>query len=718
MNKRRPESPQAASLREQAEKAFREMLDSSLENLDALSPETLFASLHELRVHQIELEMQNEDLRRAKEELDTSRARYFDLYDLAPVGYCTVDEKGLILEANLTATALLRVERGALVGRGLSDFISKEGQDLYYLCRKNLLNARQPQECDLPMVRHDGTAFFAHLNFTVARAENGEPVCRVALVDVTAGKRTEEKIMRQDALINSLLDSIPDIVFFKNLEGACLGCNTAFAEFMGRPKNEIVGKAGHELFDKQVADIFQEQDRQMMAGRKPRHNEEWVTYPDGRKALMDTMKTPYWGADGELIGLLGISRDITERKMVEKELKTARDVAESAVQAKSEFLATMTHELRNPLCGILGFAELLADTTHDDKQQSFIEAIRDSGNHLLSLINDVLDFSSIEKGSLTIHSASFDLARLVKAASDSVRKSADDKGIAFHYDVAATVPEQITGDERRIRQILINLLANAVRFTSDGSVSLRVTRFRKFLDFSVKDTGIGISSEALARLFQLFTQADSTINQKYGGTGIGLAISQCLAEDMGGSISVISVPGKGSTFTFRLPLEAPAGGIASAPSHLLTGTDVASPSSPCAKTPARTALLPVLVVEDDRSNSLMVGKMLTSLGYHVEFVTSGAEAIEAFLPGKYSAILMDLRMPVMDGLVATEKIREIELVTGYHVPIIAFTAQAMRGARGRCLAAGMDDFLSKPFKKKELAAKLACVFRQECHHSG
>ena len=675
---------------------------------------------------------------------------------------------------------------------------------------------------------------------TASERGNGGPGCRIVLIDVTAHKAAEEESMRQASQLNSLLDSDPDIVFFKNAEGVYLGCNPPFVEFVGRPKNEIVGKTDHDLFDRQVADFFREQDRQMLAGRNPRHNEEWVTYPDGRKALLDTLKTPHWSPDGELIGVLGISRDITEHKRVEAALarsaerltlateagevgiwdydiandrlvwdnqmfplygitandftgayeawtagvhpedrergdaeiqmalraekefntefrvlwpdgsihniralaKVKRDAsgtplrmigtnwniterkkaeetllrinrrlaeatakAERAAAAKSEFLATMTHELRNPLSGILGFAEILADTPLNDEQQSYTERIRESGVHLLALINDVLDFSSIEAGTLAIHPVPFDLAHLVKSSSDIVRKSAADKGLAFHCDVAAGVPAQITGDERRIRQILINLLANAVKFTSDGSVSLRVTGSGEFLKFSVEDTGLGISSEALARLFQLFTQADSTISQKYGGTGIGLAVSQRLSEAMGGSISVVSAPGKGSTFTFRFPLEVPAGGMP--PSHLFIGADGASPSSPSVEMPVRPDGLPVLVVEDDRTNALLVGKILKGLGYRAEFAANGVEAVEAFAPGKYLAILMDLRMPVMNGFEAVAIIRSRE--SGSRVPIIALSANIMPNSREIYLAAGMDDFLTKPFKKEELAAKLANV---------
>jgi len=570
------------SLRQKAEAHFREREELSSENLDALSPESMRTILYELRVHQIQLEMQNEDLRRAQADLNASRARYFDLYDLAPVGYCSVSEKGLILEANLTAATLLHRERDALVGKGLANFISKGDQELYYLCRKKLLDTRQPQECDLQMVRPDSTAFFAHLEITVASDENGEPVCRIALIDVT------------------------------------------------------------------------------------------------------------------------------DRKMAEKELKTAKTAAESATRTKSEFLAMMTHELRTPLNGMMGFSELLSDTPLNDEQREYAQTISSSGEHLLSIINDILDFSSMENGRLYLHSAPFSIAGLLESSILSVRKSAIEKGLDLLSETGSGVPELMTSDERRVRQILINLLGNAVKFTSAGSVVLRFAAStsgnQPAVDFSVEDTGLGISAEALGRLFQPFTQASSAIGRSFGGTGLGLSISRRLAEAMNGTVTVTSTLGKGSIFTLRLPLEVPAGGMASVPSHLFIGADGASPSSPSAEPLAR----PVLVVDDDRASGVVAVKMLQNLGHRVEFVTNGAEAIEAFSPGKYSAIFMDVAMPVMDGLDATGKIREIEAASGCHVPIIAFTAQAMIGERERCLAAGMDDYLSKPFKKDEIAAKLAC----------
>ena len=415
-----------------------------------------------------------------------------------------------------------------------------------------------------------------------------------------------------------------------------------------------------------------------------------------------------WDAQGKAVRLVGIHSDISERKAMESKLSAALDRAESATRAKSEFLAMMTHELRTPLNGLMGFSELLSDTPLNDEQREYAQTISSSGEHLLSIINDILDFSSMENGRLYLHSAPFSIAGLLESSILSVRKSAIEKGLVLHSETGSGVPELMTSDERRVRQILINLLGNAVKFTSAGSVVLRFAAStsgnQPAVDFSVEDTGLGISAEALGRLFQPFTQASSAIGRSFGGTGLGLSISRRLAEAMNGTVTVTSTLGKGSIFTLRLPLEVPAGGMASVPSHLFIGADGASPSSPSAEPLAR----PVLVVDDDRASGVVAVKMLQNLGHRVEFVTNGAEAIEAFSPGKYSAIFMDVAMPVMDGLDATGKIREIEAASGCHVPIIAFTAQAMIGERERCLAAGMDDYLSKPFKKDEIAAKLAC----------
>ena len=364
----------------------------------------------------------------------------------------------------------------------------------------------------------------------------------------------------------------------------------------------------------------------------------------------------------------------------------------------------MSHELRTPLNGVLGFAELLATSPLDDEQMNYVKIISESGNHLLDIVNDILDFSSIEKGTLRLKSGPVVVSSLLESSCLPVRKAAAEKGLDFRCEVAADVPEQIRGDAQRIRQILINLIGNAVKFTGQGSIVLRVARApaggREHLDFSVRDTGPGIQPEALGSLFEPFTQGDSTLHRPHEGTGLGLAISQRLAEAMEGTISVDSSPEKGSAFTLRIPTEG-----TEDPS--IEAHDFAAESVlPRACGPPDPDGGPVLVVEDDRENSFLAGKILEALGHRAEFASNGREAVQAFAPGKFSAILMDMHMPVMDGLTATRRIRELEAGAGSHVPIIALTANVMPGDSERCFAAGMDAYLGKPFKKADLADKL------------
>ena len=402
-----------------------------------------------------------------------------------------------------------------------------------------------------------------------------------------------------------------------------------------------------------------------------------------------------------LEGIAGHIGEALMRKKAEADRNEALCRAEAAAHAKSEFLAVMSHELRTPLNGVLGCAGILFDSPLDDEQKSFVRMISSSGEHLLSLVNNILDYASMEHGALPILDAPFVIADLVEFSCQTIRQTAEEKGIGLECEIAPDVPEQILGDERRLRQILINLLNNAVKFTSKGSVVLRIAPamdgLRWFLDFSVEDSGIGISPETLARLFQPFTQGDSKMNRAYGGTGLGLSISKHLAEAMGGSLTVVSTPGKGSTFTFRFPLKfSPADSRPGCPDKPNVGT---LPGAP------------VLVVDDLENSRKLVGKVLQNLGYSAEFAANGDEAIKAFAPGKYAAILMDMAMPGMDGLVATRRIREIEITAGGHVPIIALTANVFAGVSEQCIAAGMDDFLGKPFTKEQLSALLGRLAR-------
>jgi len=544
--------------------------------------------------------------------------------------------------------------------------------------------------------RKDGASFPVDYASTPIYKQGRLVGAAITFSNITGRKQAEEVMRERETHLEAILEAAADGILAVDNNGKVLRANQRFAEIWRIP--ESLMKRGD---DRALLDFVQAQLSDPNSFLKTVQSlytsdagvMDTLSFKDGR--FFERYSFPMI-MDGIRIGRVWSFRDVTMRKSMESKLGEARLHAETVAAAKSEFLAEMSHELRSPLNGILGFSELLSCSPLDDEQKEYARTITDSGNHLLAVVNDILDFSSLEKGALTIHSAPLAIAGLVESSALAIRKAAAEKGIAFRCEVASGVPEQIAGDERRIRQILINLLGNAVKFTASGSVVLRIAAAsaggRPALDFSVEDTGPGISRESLGHLFKPFSQADPTTNRQFGGTGLGLAISKHLAEAMDGSLSVVSTPGQGSTFTFLLPLSSP---VSSAPPTPVS-------EDPVPSTPGHHL---VLVVEDDRASSRLAGKMLQNLGYRTEFAAHGAEAVEAFAPGKFFAVFMDMAMPVMDGLEATKKIRELE--SGPRVPIIALTANVMLGDRERCLAAGMDDFLSKPFKQEDLAAKLA-----------
>jgi signal transduction histidine kinase/ActR/RegA family two-component response regulator len=387
------------------------------------------------------------------------------------------------------------------------------------------------------------------------------------------------------------------------------------------------------------------------------------------------------------------------------EMQEAKESAEKASRAKSEFVSRMSHELRTPLNAILGFGELLGAEELSHSQMNYVGLINSSGKHLMDLINAVLDHAKIEAGGLSLEHIAFDLAATVAEVNAIVAPRASAKGLAYDTTVSPQLPQWVAGDPTRLRQILINLLINAIKFTERGTVDLRVAAEDGKLHFAVRDSGMGMDPQALARLFQPFSQGDDSITRKFGGTGLGLLISRELILAMGGDIHVESAPGAGTCFWFWLPLQAVEPPVA----QPQVGPAVPGPAA--AHAPVAEAVGgKVLLVDDNHVNQKLAGAMLQRLGLAFDLASNGVHAVERVAHHPYAVVLMDMEMPEMDGVTATRRIREREgLLELARVPIVAMTANAMQEDRQRCLDAGMDGYISKPVNLNALQTELRRV---------
>jgi len=443
---------------------------------------------------------------------------------------------------------------------------------------------------------------------------------------------------------------------------------------------------------------------------------EWrIITPSGKLKWLQANSRPLLRENGD-IAWHGVLMEVTARKQTEIALAEAKEAAEAATKAKSAFLANMSHEIRTPMNGVLGMAQLLETTELTEEQADFVKTIKDSGEALLVVINDILDFSKIESGQLAIEAQSFNLTEVVSAVYRLLQPQAVEKQINLKYEIAPDIPKIVIGDSIRLRQILLNLVGNAVKFTQYGEVYLSVTgqaspEFNKAdsnqyqLILTIADTGIGIKSDRLKQLFQPFTQADDSISRKYGGTGLGLAISKRLVELMGGTIWVESfgqIGGKsplgweskfetqGSRFSFMIAVLIPE----TLPEAIAPLQSSSAKEGLIDRRIAEKFPFNILLVEDNQVNQIIANLMLKKLGYQIHIVNNGLEALQALKEQAYNLIFMDIQMPIMDGLTATKLIREIYAEAP--IKIVAVTANVMDGDRQACLDVGMDDYIGKP----------------------
>jgi len=689
--------------------------------------------------------------------------------------------------------------------------------------------------------RADGQAIFVQVIKSPVRDSRGEVVGTQAVFwDVTERVVAERALRDSEQRLQSILDNTTAVVYVKDLEGRYLLVNRSYEKLFGVRRGQVAGNTDFDFFPREAAESFRVNDRRLAESGCPLEFEEIAPDATGPRTYI-SVKVPLRDTEGKVYATCGISTDITERKRFEEQLQRAKDAAEAANRAKSAFLANMSHEIRTPMNGVIGMSELLLQSQVAPDQREYLELLRDSAYSLMTVINDVLDFSKIEAGRLELDPHAFSIRDCLGDCMKSLALRAHGKGLELICRIRPDVPDALQGDSARLRQIIVNLVGNAVKFTERGEVVLDIaladaaddasTSSGPRLAFSVSDTGIGIPAEKRESIFQAFEQADTSTTRKYGGTGLGLSISARLVELMGGSLSVESTPGRGSTFRFAIPfglaegmppdvrgepaalaglaalivddnavnrrllvellqswrmepvaveggqaaLEALAAAAEAGRPFALVLLDANMPDvdgftvaerlqaqpnfpqatvmmltsgdrpgdvancrrlgiaahllkpikqselldailtalgAPIPHLPAAASIatqreagkrpLQILVVEDSPVNQRLAVGLLEKWGHAVTVAGNGYEGLDALERGQFDLVLMDVQMPELDGLQAAAIIRQRESQRGGHVRIVATTAHAIKGDRERCLQSGMDGYLSKPIRPREL----------------
>ncbi len=647
------------------------------------------------------LTQSNQNLRQSRQELKRSEHFLQQLLDNIPNGVFWMDANSRILGGNHTFLHGMGFKvNGDLIGGdlGSSDLPEESRNSLEAMNRRALQDTQGLLGVESRIQLGNGSERHLLSNLVPIKVEQGRPGLLGVHTDITVLKQAEAVRREHDHRYRELVDNLPSPTIIH--QGGCFTyCNRTAAVLLGfDDPAELIGRDVLDFVHPDDHAIVMAKAEQIMAAGSSQDNlEERVLRRDGEiRSVEATPLRIYF--EGEH-SILEVFWDITSRKASEEDLRQARNTAESASRSKSEFLANMSHEIRTPMNGIIGMTELALDTELNPTQRDYLDAVKFSADHLLTVINDILDLSRLEAGRMPEDRVPFDLSQLIDDLEVSLKPQAGRKGVAFTSHLDDSLPENLVGDRRCLIQVLTNLLGNAIKFTDQGRVELTITKEPSkdlFLRFQVSDTGIGIPADKLDLIFSPFDQADGSTTRRYGGSGLGLPISNKLATMMGGNIEVTSQVGVGSVFTARLPFTESNSVIAK--QHM--------------QKPNFALGLQVLLVEDNAVNQRVALEILRKAGCELQLAENGREALAELSARNFDLVIMDIQMPEMDGLAATRALRERERELGLHTPVIAMTAHAMARDRKRCRDAGMDGYVAKPINTREMLAEIHRVLAE------
>ena len=624
---------------------------------------------------------------------------------------------GRIVSWNAAAEALFGYSAGEILGNHVSTLVPPEGQDEVGHILGRLKQGEKISHFETTSMGKDGGRLDVSLTVSPIKSAAGEVMGAATIAhDISERQRAQEA----QRFLACIVESSDYAIFGTDPEGSIVSWNKSSETLFGYASSEILGKHVSILAPVDRQDEAPHILQRARLGEIVSHLETTRVRKGGARLDISVTVSPLNNSAGDFIGTAAIAHDISQRKRAELELQKAKEDAEAANRAKSEFLANMSHEIRTPMNGVLGMTDLALNTDLSAEQREYLEMAKLSADRMMTVINDILDFSKIEAGKLDLELTPFGVRESLANIIAPLSLRAQLKGLKLTWSVCPEVPEEVVADPTRLAQILGNLLENAIKFTSRGEVELQVELGRQqangaLLHLSVRDTGIGIPLEKQKSIFEAFSQADSSTSRRFGGTGLGLTISARLVEMMGGRLWVESQPGEGSRFHFTVEV-----GLASRPQRESRSEESAAkahrrtdqgeaPGTAGGTLREEGPKLRILVAEDNPVNQRLVVRLLEKQGHSVIVAETGRAVLQALDEHEVEVVLMDVQMPDMDGFEATAAIREREKGTTGHRPIIAMTAYAMRGDQERCLAAGMDGYVSKPLSSAALAREIERV---------